>query len=68
MSNTRAEDTKSSLPRLYTIKQTAEILQVSTKTIRRWIGAGDLAPHRIGRQLRISEADLNAFIRMRREA
>ena len=53
---------------LYTILQISKILQVSTKTIRRWIGAGDLIAHRFGHQWRISEPDLQAFIRMRREA
>ena len=56
------------LPNLLTIGQTAEVLQVSTKTIRRWIKNGDLIAHRFGRQLRIGESDLQAFIRMRREA
>ena len=55
-------------PALMTIGQTAEVLQVSTKTIRRWIDAGDLVACRFGRQLRIGESDLQAFIRMRREA
>ena len=54
-------------PALMTIGQTAEVLQVSTKTIRRWIKNGDLIAHRFGRQLRIGESDLQAFIRMRRE-
>ena len=56
------------LPALLTIPQTAEHLQVSTKTIRRWIEAGDLVAHRFGRQWRISDADLQIFIRIRREA
>ncbi len=34
-------------PALLTIEQTAEHLQVSTKTIRRWIDAGDLVAHRL---------------------
>jgi excisionase family DNA binding protein len=51
---------------LYTLPQTAEFLQVSTKTIRRWISSGDLVAHRIGRQFRISESDLQMFIKMRR--
>ena len=49
---------------LYTIPQTAEQLQVSTKTIRRWIDAKELVVHHIGRQLRISQSDLQTFIRM----
>lgn len=53
---------------LHTIPQTAKRLQVSTKTVRRWIDAGDLIAHRFGRQLRISDPDLMAFIKLRREA
>ena len=55
-------------PALLTIKQTAKHMQVSTKTIRRWIKSGDLVAHRFGRQWRISKTDLQTFIRMRREA
>ena len=53
---------------LFTLAQVAERLQVSTKTVRRWIENDDLIAHRLGRQLRIGESDLQAFIRMRREA
>jgi len=63
--NTTSEPT---LPPLLTIEQTAKHVQVSDKTIRRWIKAGDLVAHRFGRQWRISSADLQTFIRMRREA
>ncbi|MBT3358814.1 MAG: helix-turn-helix domain-containing protein [Rhodospirillales bacterium] len=59
---------KAAIPTLLTISKTAEHLQVSTKTVRRWIDSGDLVAHRIGRQLRISEPDLQAFIRVRRDA
>ena len=65
-------DTSTKLPAglspLLTIPQTAMILQVSEKTVRRWIGSGDLVAHRLGRQWRISQADLDGFIRIRREA
>ena len=53
--------------RLLTIKDVADILQVSDKTIRRWIDAGDLVAHRVGRQLRVSQGDLETFIKLRRE-
>ena len=56
-----------SLPIFYTIDQIATHLQVSTKTLHRWIKAGDLVAHRIGRKLRISESDLQAFIKLRRD-
>ena len=58
---------KDTLPTLFTLDQTAEVLQVSTKTIRRWIKNGDLIAHRLGGQWRISETDLQSFIRMRRQ-
>ncbi len=47
---------------------TAEYCDVSEKTVRRWIAAGDLPVHRFGRALRISEKDLEMFIRTRRDA
>ncbi len=56
----------SSIRPLLTIAQTAEHLQVSTKSVRRWIESGELVAHRIGRQLRISWSDLQDFVRMRR--
>ena len=52
---------------LFTLAQVAERLQVSTKTVRRWIENDDLIAHRLGRQLRISDTDLQAFIKARRE-
>jgi len=55
------------LPNLLTIEQTAKVLQVSSKTVRRWIDAGDLIAHRLGGQWRISETDLQSFIRMGRQ-
>ena len=51
---------------LLTIPQTADVLQVSEKTVRRWIDSGELVAHKIGRQWRISDADLDTFIKMRR--
>ncbi len=68
MSNDDVLNPEHSLPNLLTIEQVANQLQVSTKTIHRWIKAGDLVAHRLGHQWRISEPDLQTFIRMRREA
>ena len=53
---------------LMTIEQTAGHLQVSEKTVRRWIKRGDLIAHRFGHQWRISDIDLQTFILIRREA
>jgi excisionase family DNA binding protein len=51
-----------SLPRHLSVEGVALELQVSTKTVRRWIGAGLLAHHRLGRQIRIDEHDVRAFL------
>lgn len=49
-------------PRLHTIPEVAEHLQVSPKTIRRWIAQRALPVHVLGRQHRISGEDLAAFV------
>jgi excisionase family DNA binding protein len=49
--------------RFFSPGQVAEQLGLSTKTIRRWIDRGELHVHRLGRQIRISEEDLAAFLR-----
>jgi excisionase family DNA binding protein len=54
------------LPTLLTVNQTSERLGVSTKHVRRLIANGELPHHRIGRLIRITDADLMAFIRLRR--
>ena len=53
-------------PRFYTIKTVAAALDVSTRTIRRWIATGDLTAHRVNGVVRIAEADLRAFLAMHR--
>ncbi len=53
-------------PPLLTIPQIAEVLQVSEKTVRRWIVARELIAHKLGRQWRISHNDLEIFIKARR--
>lgn len=51
-----------SLTRFYTVAQIADMLTVSPRTVRRWIGSGELLAHKFGRQVRISEIDLKAFL------
>lgn len=53
--------------KLFTIVEVAERLHVVTRTVRRWIKAGDLVVHRIGGVVRIAEADLKAFLALHRE-
>jgi excisionase family DNA binding protein len=48
--------------KLRTIDETAEILNTSTRSIRRFIASGALPAHRLGRSVRISDADIAAFL------
>lgn len=50
------------VPSLRTIAQVAERLQVDDKTVRRLIKRGELKAYRLGRQLRISDDDLLAYL------
>lgn len=52
---------------MHTVANVAARLQVHTKTVRRLIEAGELHVHQIGRQHRIAEDDLLAFIAQRRK-
>jgi excisionase family DNA binding protein len=45
-----------------TIQHLANRLNVSVKTARRLIANGDIRAHRIGRQWRIFERDLDAYL------
>lgn len=49
-------------PAFFTIPETAKRLKVSPKTVRRWIEHGTLKVHRFGKQIRITETDLLAFV------
>lgn len=57
---------QSSLPHFHSIPQVADRFQVSEKTVRRWIEQGLLPVHRLGRQIRISDRDLEIFLSSRR--
>ena len=57
----------SGLPKYYTIKAVAEALDVSARTVRRWIANGDLIVHRVDGVVRIAEGDLRAFLALHRE-
>jgi excisionase family DNA binding protein len=54
-------------PRLLSLKAVAERVSVSTKTLRRMIGRGELPVIRVGRQIRIAEDELMRFLNRRRE-
>jgi excisionase family DNA binding protein len=53
-------------PRFFTIADIADCLDVSTRTVRRWIKSGDLGAHHMGAIVRVSEADFLAFLALRR--
>jgi excisionase family DNA binding protein len=53
---------------LYDVEQLAERLSASTKTVRRLIASGALPTVRIGRLVRIAEADLAIFVERHRES
>ena len=52
---------------VYSIREVATHLGISEKTVRRWIANGDLSHHRLGRQIRITHADIQTFIKTRRK-
>ena len=54
-------------PRLLSVASVADRLEVSTKTVRRWIETSALRVHRFGGCVRISEADLEDFIDQHRQ-
>ena len=56
------------LQRYFAINEVAEALDVSNRTVRRWIANGDLAVHRVGGVVRIADDDLRAFLARHREA
>ena len=46
----------------WTIQDLAKDLEVSERTVHRWIDAGDLIVHRFGRSVRIADNDRRAFL------
>ena len=48
--------------KLLSVKHAAAYAKVSTQTVRRLIKAGNLKSYRVGRQIRIDEADLLAYL------
>ena len=55
-------------PEFLTIDKVAQVLGVSTRTVRRWIKSGQLVAHRFPRLVRIDPADFDAFLRQHRDA
>jgi excisionase family DNA binding protein len=53
--------------RFFKIAEVAEIVEVTTRTVRRWLKSGDLVAHRFGGAVRIFEDDLRNFLNRHRE-
>ncbi len=59
---------KNEVIKFCTIREVADALRVSEKTVRRWIEADALPAHKFGRQWRISNDDLRAYCALSRKA
>jgi excisionase family DNA binding protein len=50
------------ITKLHTVDELADLWDVSSRTVQRLIKSGALRAHRIGRLVRISDADVAAFL------
>ena len=57
MSNNR--QIRENMPKYYTVKEVAEIMKVSEKTVRNWIKWGRIKAIKIGRQWRIPAEEID---------
>jgi excisionase family DNA binding protein len=48
---------------IYTTAEVADMLGVSAQTVKRLIKTGDLASHKVGAQRRITQSQLDAYLR-----
>ena len=48
--------------KLFTIDEAAELLNISSRTVRRLAASGALPVHRFGRLVRIADVDIAAFL------
>ena len=53
--------------KFYTIKQIADFVDVSTRTVRRWIKNGLLIAHRVNGLVRVSGVDFRVFLAAHRD-
>ena len=51
----------------FTISNVAQTVDVCPRTVRRWIDKGLLVAYRVGKVVRIDEADLRTFLALHRE-
>lgn len=53
---------KSPAETFFTIRDIAELMKISTRTVARWIECGDLKAVRVGAVVRVSEKALKDFL------
>jgi len=51
----------------FSVKAIAERLDISPRTVHRWIKSKELAVHRLGGSVRISEVDLKQYLAAHRD-
>ncbi len=49
--------------KLYTLQEVADYLRVSRQTIYNWVGAGKIKASKCGKEYRITEQDLQDFMK-----
>jgi len=49
-----------------TPQEVSDLLRVSVYTVRRWIKEGELPAYKVGRGWRVSESDLDRWLRQQR--
>lgn len=49
--------------KLLTVSDVSEMLGVSDRTVRNWVQGGNLTAYRFGREYKITQTDLNEFIK-----
>ncbi len=62
-----ASKPKPKIKAFWTVQGIAEHLDVSERSVHRWIDAGDLIVHRFGRSVRIADNDRRAFLAAHRD-
>ena len=67
MRTTRGKMSAAKFGKFYTIEQIADRMEVSTRSVRRWIKGGLLVAHRFNGVVRISEADFKSFLAAHRD-
>ena len=61
--STNTDAPSSSEPRLLKVAEVAQLLRVSKMTVYRLITSGELRSARVGRSYRLTEDDVNAYLK-----